>query len=129
LKTLEVNAANDQVFVKKDFDLGIGSYCNGPDPEVGVTRAYVSWNIGPIPFSNGAGYRNDRIDQTFRQAAATIDQSQRAKLYGDIQEQLVRDLPYHWLVETELFRAHRAEVRGLRPWAGDLVESAWIEKQ
>lgn len=121
---LEVNAANERVFVKKDFDLGIGSYCNGPDPEVGVTRAYVSSNIAPIPFSNGASYRNARVDELFVQAAATVDQAQRATLYAQIQDILVKDLPYLWLAETELFRAHRADVQGLRVWAGDLVETA-----
>src|SRR5262249_42486656 len=54
LATLEVNAANDRMFTKNDFDIGIGSYCNGPDPEIGVTRAYVSSNIKVgVPFSNG----------------------------------------------------------------------------
>lgn len=128
LKTLEVNAANQEMFVNKDFDLGIGSYCGGPDPEVGVTRAYVSWNIGPIPFSNGALYRNESVDRLFREAATTLDTLQRAQLYHQIQEQLVRDLPYLWLVETELFRAHRAGVHDLRVWAGDLAERAWTEE-
>ena len=64
------------------------------------------------------------MDDFFVQAAATIDQAQRARLYGEIQEILVRDLPYLWLIESELYRAHRAEVSGLRIWAGDLVETA-----
>lgn len=128
LTTLEVNAANEQVFIKKDFDLGIGSYCGGPDPEVGVTRAYVSTNIGPVPFSNGPGYRNPRVDQLFQMAAATVDQAQRARLYGEIQEILTRDLPYLWLSETELFRAQRVEVSDLRIWAGDLAERAWTTR-
>lgn len=127
LKTLEVNAANEQLFVKKDFDLGIGSYCGGPDPEVGVTRAYVSSNIGPIPFSNGAGYRNARVDQLFAQAA-TVGDAQRAALYREMQDQVVRDLPYLWLTESESFRMHRAEIHDLRVWAGDLAERAWTEK-
>src|SRR5262249_13968841 len=114
LKGLEVNAANETTFVRKDFDLGIGSYCNGPDPEVGVTRAYVSSNILPIPFSNGASYRNPRVDQLFAQAAATVDVPQRAQLYAEIQDILVRDLPYLWLVEPEGYRAYRAEALGLR---------------
>jgi peptide/nickel transport system substrate-binding protein len=128
LKGLEVNAANETTFVRKEFDLGIGSYCNGPDPGVGVTRAYVSSNILPIPFSNGASYRNPRVDQLFVQAAATVDHPQRAKLYAEIQDLLVHDLPYLWLVETEAYRAHRAEVGGLRYWAGDLVETAYRER-
>jgi peptide/nickel transport system substrate-binding protein len=129
LRTLEVNAANDQLFVRKDFDLGIGSYCNGPDPEVGVTRAYVSSNIGPIPFSNGAGYRNAKVDELFQKAAATVDQGQRARYYAETQDILVKDLPYLWLTESELFRIHRAEVHDLRPWAGDLAERAWTERK
>jgi peptide/nickel transport system substrate-binding protein len=128
LATLEVNAANERMFIKKDFDLGIGSYCGGPDPEVGVTRAYVSSNIGPVPFSNGAGYKNARVDELFQRAATTVDQAQRAKHYQEIQDQLVKDLPYMWLTETELFRAHRAEVQELRVWAGDLAERAWTTR-
>jgi hypothetical protein len=27
-----------------------------------INAAVVSSNIGPIPFSNGAGYRNPRVD-------------------------------------------------------------------
>lgn len=128
LKSLEVNAANETIFVKKDFDLGIGSYCNGPDPEVGVTRAYVSSNIAPIPFSNGASYRNARVDELFARAATAVDQGQRAALYREIQGILVRDLPYLWLVEPELPRAARADVHGLRIWAGDLVETAYRDR-
>ena len=64
LQTLDFNAA-EQVFVKKTFDLGFASFCNGADPDIGVRRVYVSSNIGPFPFSNGAGYRNARIDELF----------------------------------------------------------------
>lgn len=129
LATLEVNAANDRMFTKNDFDLGIGSYCNGPDPEIGVTRAYVSSNIKQgVPFSNGAAYRNPRVDELFAQAASTVDTAQRAKLYAEIQDILVKDLPYWWLVETELFRAQRKEVHDMRIWAGDLLERAWTDR-
>ncbi len=129
LATLEVNAANERMFTKNDFDIGIGSYCNGPDPEIGVTRAYVSSNIKVgVPFSNGAAYSNKQVDDLFIQAASTIDTAQRAKLYAQIQEILVKDVPYWWTIETELFRAQRKEVHDLRIWAGDLLERAWTER-
>ncbi|MBI5033720.1 MAG: ABC transporter substrate-binding protein [Chloroflexi bacterium] len=129
LDTLEVNAANDRMFTKNDFDLGIGSYCNGPDPEIGVTRAYVSSNIKVgVPFSNGAAYRNARVDQLFEQAAATIDTAQRTKLYAEIQDILVKEVPYWWTIETEGYRAHRKEINDLRYWAGDIYERAWTSK-
>ena len=129
LATLEVNAANDRMFTKNDFDIGIGSYCNGPDPEIGVTRAYVSSNIKVgVPFSNGAAYSNPQVDDLFAKAASTIDVAERAKLYGQIQDILVKDVPYWWTIETELFRAQRVEVHDLRIWAGDLLERAWTTR-
>ena len=47
------------------FDTNVISYCNGPDPEIGVRRMYHSSQIGPAPFTNAAGYRNERVDALF----------------------------------------------------------------
>ena len=127
LQTMDVNAANERIFLRQDFDLAIGSYCNGPDPEIGVTRAYVSSNIKPIPFANGAAYHNPQIDELFHRAARTIDLAARTSLYAQIQEILVRDVPYWWLIETEGTRAYRKGIHGLRIWAGDFLEQAWSE--
>ena len=128
LQPMEVNAANDQVFVKQEFDVGIGSYCNGPDPEIGVTRAYVSSNIKPIPFANGAAYANPRVDALFTQAASTIDRTQRAALYAEIQEILVREVPYWWLTESDQVRAIAPGFQGLAIWSGNLAERAWLAR-
>ncbi|MFN8523752.1 MAG: ABC transporter substrate-binding protein [Chloroflexota bacterium] len=128
LKTLEVNAANEAVYIKQDFELGIASYCNGPDPEIGVTRAYVSSNIKPIPFANGAAYANPRVDELFNQAASAVDRGQRTKLYGEIQDIIVKDLPYWWLVETDQVRAIKNEYHDLFIWSGNLAERTWWEK-
>lgn len=124
LTALEVNAANDRVFMKKDFDLGIASYCNGPDPEIGVRRVYVSSNIGPILFSNGAGYRNAKVDELFDKAAASADRADRGATYREIQDILAKDVPYLWLVETEGYRAWRKEYQGFTYWTSTLAESA-----
>lgn len=125
LVPLEVNTANDRVFVRKDFDLGIASYCNGPDPEIGVRRVYVSTNIGPILFSNGAGYRNARIDELFDKGATLVERSDRAKAYAEIQDILTKEVPYWWLVETEGFRGWRTQFQGFSYWSGNLAEAAW----
>lgn len=128
LQPMEVNAANDAVFVKQEFDLGIASYCNGPDPEIGVTRVYVSSNIKPIPFANGAAYSNPRVDELFARAASVVGRQERAKAYAEIQEILTREVPYWWLVETDFFKATKAEYRDLAIWSGNLAERAWWEK-
>ena len=124
LTALEVNAANERTFIKKDFDLGIASYCNGPDPEIGVRRAYVSSNIGPILFSNGAGYRNPKVDELFDKAAASTDRAERGKSYREIQDVLAKEVPYLWLIETEGYRAWRKDYQGFSYWSANLAESA-----
>ncbi len=127
LVAMEVNAANARVFIKRDFDLGFASYCNGPDPEIGVRRMYVSSNIGPVLFSNGAAYRSARVDELFDRAAALVDQKERGKLYAEIQDIVARDLPYLGLVETEGYRAWRKDFKNLSYWAGSLAEAAYRE--
>ena len=125
LEALEVNAANDKVFVKKAFDLGVASYCNGSDPEIGVRRVYVSSNIGPILFSNGAGYRNPEVDRLFDAAAAAPDRNARATLYAQMQQILTEDLPYFWLIDSQGYRAYRAGYQGFRTSGGNILETAW----
>jgi peptide/nickel transport system substrate-binding protein len=123
LETLDFNAAVDRVFVKKNFDLGMASYCNGADPDIGVRRVYVSSNIGAFPFSNGAGYRNPRIDELFDEASRLVDRDARRARYVDIQKILAEDVPYFWIVDSEGLRAHRADFSGFRLWTGAFVET------
>jgi peptide/nickel transport system substrate-binding protein len=125
LEPLDVNAANDKVFVKKTFDLGYASYCNGSDPEIGVRRVYVSNNIGPVLFSNGAGYKNDRVDALLDQAAALTDRSERAKLYAEMQKIIVNEVPYFWINDSSGYRAYRSAFTGFRFSVGPFLEPAW----
>jgi peptide/nickel transport system substrate-binding protein len=129
LMPLEVNAANEQNYIKKDFDLGFASYCNGPDPEIGVRRMYVSNNIGPILFSNGAGYRNPQVDALFDEAVSAVDRTARAKAYGQFQQIVARDLPYLPIVETLGYRAWRSSIHDLHIWSGELTDAAWMDPQ
>jgi peptide/nickel transport system substrate-binding protein len=116
------------VFDERDFDLNVISYCNGPDPEVGVRRMYDSSQIGPAPFTNAAAYRNDDVDAWFDQAVATVDREERADHYARIQQQVAEDLPYVWLVETMSTRVWRAECSGFQPWTGLFAETASCEQ-
>jgi len=123
LEGLDFNAAVDRVFVKKQFDLGLASYCNGADPDIGVRRVYVSANIGPFPFSNGASYRNPEIDRLFDEAAGAIGREQRRVKYVEIQRIVAEDVPYFWLIDSEGLRAHRTTFTGFRLWTGAYAET------
>jgi len=86
---------------------------------------YVSSNIAPIPFSNGASYRNPRIDELFDLAARSLDPVERGKHYRTIQEIIARDLPYFWLVETFRYVGFNRNLRDLQQWAGNVAERAY----
>jgi peptide/nickel transport system substrate-binding protein len=112
------------VFKDRNFDTNVISYCNGPDPEIGVRRMYHSSQIGPAPFTNAAAYRNERVDALFDQASRTVERDRRAALYRQIQEILAQDLPYDWLVETPTTRAWAARCDGFKVWTGLFAEAA-----
>ena len=128
LTPLEVNAANDRTFIAKDFDIGSASYCNGPDPEIGVRRMFVSSNIGPILFSNGASYKNPKVDTLFDQAAAGATKGERAKSYFEIQDIVTKDIPTWGLVESEGYRVFAKKYSDLYYWSGNLAEAASLAR-
>lgn len=129
LQLLEFSAAVDAVYIKKDFDLAFASFENGPDPDVGVKRTVVSSNIGPIPFSNGAGYRNPRVDELFSLSASELDKLKRASYYFEAQEILTKDLPYFWLYEPQSVSAYRDGLQGMYEWSAksnaNFAQDAW----
>lgn len=127
LEPLDFNAAVDKVYIRKDFDLGVASLCGGSDPDIGVKRLLTSRNIGPIPFSNGALYVNPLVDALLDRAVQTADEKRRIDLYRQLQQVVVQDLPYFWLVETEGYRAYHARLKGLRIWSGNAFEEAYWE--
>jgi len=123
LTPLEPPVFADTVFTARDFDTNIISYCNGADPEIGVKRMYVTSNIGPVPFSNSSAYRNAEVDELFEQARTTVDEKARTATYRELQERLVEDLPYLWIVETEANRAFTTQCSGFSA-AGHFAETA-----
>ena len=116
------------VFKDRNFDTNVISYCNGPDPEIGVRRMYHSSQIGPAPFTNAAAYRNDRVDTLFDQAARTVERDKRSPIYRQIQEIVVQELPYVWLVETPTTRAWSAKCGGFKAWTGLFAEAAFCKR-
>lgn len=129
LQLLEFGSAVDAVYVKKDFDLGFASFENGPDPDIGVKRTVVSSNIGPIPFSNGASYRNPRVDELFELASAETDKQKRAAYYFEAQEILLTEVPYLWIYEPEGAAAYKSGLQGMYQWSAKsnvyFAQDAW----
>src|SRR5262245_30756384 len=112
------------VFKDRNFDTNVISYCNGPDPEIGVRRMYHSSQIGPAPFTNAAGYRNAQVDGLFDEASRTVELAKRTGIYRQFQEIVVRELPYYWLVEPVSIRIWAARCSGFKPTTGLFAEAA-----
>ncbi len=128
LRPLEPAVFAPTVFKDRSFDTNVISYCNGPDPEIGVRRMYHSSQIGPAPFTNAAAYRNGTVDSFFDEASRTVERDKRTRLYRQIQEILVQDLPYYWLVETVSTRAWVARCSGFKVWTGLFAEEAFCRR-
>lgn len=126
-RPLDRAAFIEAVFTQRAFDLNIISYCNGADPDSGVRRMYVSSNIGSVPFSNAAAYRNPEVDKLFALAAESDNYDERAHHYAALQKIIADELPYWWLTETVVSTAWRARFQGWQPWSGQVAERAWID--
>ena len=127
-KPLDRAAFVEAVFTQRTFDSSIISYCNGADPDSGVRRMYMSDNIGKVPFSNAAAYRNPEVDKLFALAAETDNYDERSRHYAEIQKIVAADLPYWWLVETVVTSAWRSRSQGWQPWSGQVAERAWVRR-
>jgi ABC-type transport system substrate-binding protein len=91
-------------------------------------------HILPVPFSNAAGYQNPHIDQLFDLGAKELDQGTRTRAYFQIQDMLVHESPYFWLVEAGHLSgvAFRSEFGGLYSWSSKSImtygDDAWWRK-
>lgn len=84
-----------------DYDMTINVLGQYADPAVGVARSYVTSNIRKgIPFTNTEGYSNAQVDALFEKASSTVDESERTKLYSEVQKLLVNDVPVAWLLQV-----------------------------
>jgi peptide/nickel transport system substrate-binding protein len=128
VRPLEPAAFAPTVFKDRNFDTNVISYCNGPDPEIGVRRMYHSSQIGPAPFTNAAGFRDAQVDALFDEAARTVDRDRRGRIYRQVQEIAVERLPYFWLVETLSTRAWTARCAGFQPWSGLFAETTSCQR-
>lgn len=110
---IERNAWIDRLYNKRDFDLSYTNFENGPDPDIGVKRAFISSNIGPVSFSNAAAYRNPAVDDLLTKAATRTDQRQRVADYAQFQKIVSQDLPYLYLYQSDTGVLFKSDYKGI----------------
>jgi peptide/nickel transport system substrate-binding protein len=118
VKGLDFNAYTDQVQTRHDFDISLAAYGGGSlDPDLGP-RAQLVTNGQ----QNVTGYSNSQVDDLFKQAATTLDESQRKQLYDQIQTLVNADLPSHYLYALKSIDAFSRRVQGVTPRRGDRLD-------
>lgn len=121
VEAIDLAAAADKVYVQRNFDFYIQSLITGPDPAFGYQTQFHSSNIRPVPYTNGAGYRNAEVDAWFDEAATSEDRARRAEIYKQIQARLAEDAPVVWLYENVPYTAYRSSFGNLHSWAAESI--------
>ena len=93
LTPLERGTWISRSFTDYAFDMTVGSFALGPDPDVAVERFYNSANILPGPFVNCSPYSNPAVDALFEEQRIQIDPVRRKAVYARIQALIWADLP------------------------------------
>lgn len=114
-----------RVHEQRDFDAYLTGPCQRTDPEIGLRRIIHSSGIVPIENTNGAGYKNPEVDDLMDQAAAEPDREVRADLYKRMQEILVRDMPYIWLLEGDQVNLRSRSCAGIEFDSVHLADRAY----
>ncbi|MBJ3776263.1 ABC transporter substrate-binding protein [Acuticoccus mangrovi] len=115
-----------------DYDIAFTYLYQYGDPALGVTRNYISSNIAKgSPWNNVEGYDNPRVDELAAEAAVAVGADTRQKLYDEMQDILVEDVPVAWLLELEFPTIYRCTVKDLVTTAigvNDGIGNAYMEK-
>ncbi|WP_417476201.1 ABC transporter substrate-binding protein [Leisingera sp.] len=115
-----------------DFDLAFTYLYQYGDPALGVSRTFLSDNIGKgSPWNNVSGYVNPEVDDLFTQAAVQADEAKRRSLYNQAQDIIVDDVPVAWLLELGFPTIYRCDVKNPINTAigvNDGLRDAWIAR-
>ena len=88
------------------------------DISVTGTSAYIDpndvlfANFGTGESNNGMKYSNPEVDDLLAQGTAETDQAKRAEIYGQLQEILLKDLPWINLFIANQYEAMKSFVKG-----------------
>jgi peptide/nickel transport system substrate-binding protein len=112
LKPMEWGAFLNYLKSGKEHQLFQLAWTGDVDPDGTLFPLFHSKNSGAA--GNRAFYHDDRVDALLSTAQRTVDQTERRRLYAEVQEIILRDAPWLPLRHPIISAALRPEVRGYR---------------
>jgi peptide/nickel transport system substrate-binding protein len=109
---LEFNAFVDRYQRQKDFDVAMGSFSAGLDPDG------VKSQLQTDGTQNATGYSNKRVDDLLNQGAKEQDDTKRKAVYDEIQKVVMDELPQYYMITLKNFTAFDKKVKDVVPLKG-----------
>jgi peptide/nickel transport system substrate-binding protein len=105
----ETTTTLDAVFNKWDFDFAVYSVPLGPEPSLTWSQYFGSGSISHAAFSNAEAYSNPEFDGLVAQSQVAVDKAARKKIYDQLQQIVMKDLPTIPLWEPLFLSGYRNE--------------------
>jgi len=109
---MEFNAFVDRYSRQKDFDVAMGAFSAGLDPDG------VKSQIQTGATQNATGYTNKRVDDLLVQGAKEQDETKRKAVYDEIQKIVMDELPQYYMITLKNFTAFDKKVKDVVPLKG-----------
>ena len=81
------------VYTDRDFDITVATPAYRGDPAISTTILFQSGLPAGVKFANQYGYASAEMDSLIRQAAGTINDAERVRLYRAVQKLVIDELP------------------------------------
>jgi peptide/nickel transport system substrate-binding protein len=115
----------DQVYVGKTYDIAVTGESAYVDPNTLILQNFRTGENG-----NFVNYSNPEVDELIDQGIAVTDQTERARIYQEIQSILLEDLPWINLFVANQFEAMKTNVKGyvhIPTGSNSSFRHTWIE--
>ncbi len=115
----------EDVYVNKTYDIAVTGDSAYVDPNTLVLANFKTGESG-----NFANYSNPDVDKLIDQGIAVTDQAERAKIYQEIQQKLLEDLPWINLFVANQYEAMKTNVKGythIPTGSNAAFRETWIE--
>ena len=102
---LEFNAFTDKYSRQREFDVAMGAFSAGLDPDG------VKSQIQTKGSQNATGYTNPKVDELLVQGAKEQDDTKRKAIYDEIQKIVIADNAQYYMVTLKNFTAFDKKVK------------------